>query len=320
VTFANFPLGGARDAAVLCRTRAPLLMLHYKFLARGVRSRLKGGREVQQELLKLLTDATGVLHSTQQWTCASLEKALQRHVEQAERSRTSATQLEQTRDLVQCLTLVFSRLGGTGTEVALRHELRRLFPPGPNSEEAEVTLSTIHKAKGLEWHTVYLLQPFSLPLPFVVNPDGPLAPGIEEWERVQEENVAYVAVTRSSKELLFLKHVKDLRDNPGKIVEVFGEEAAGEQDERWWDEQQRRSSPPSTAACPNLTRAKSAQILQVKLDALPGEVNAAFKRLALKWHPDKNPEDKKGHFTQVFQKLLAAKELLMACPGPGSGV
>ena len=50
VTFASFPLAPDGDAAILCRTNAPLVMLHYKLLARGVPSRLKGGREVAEDL------------------------------------------------------------------------------------------------------------------------------------------------------------------------------------------------------------------------------------------------------------------------------
>ena len=44
----------------------------------------------------------------------------------------------------------------------------------------------------------------------------------------QEINVAYVAITRSSKELLFLKHIKQLSDNPLRIVELFGEDRGHE--------------------------------------------------------------------------------------------
>ena len=64
VTFASFPLSGARVAAVLCRTNAPLIMLHYKFLARGVRSQLSGGKEASNELLRLLNAAVRRRHWT----------------------------------------------------------------------------------------------------------------------------------------------------------------------------------------------------------------------------------------------------------------
>lgn len=49
VTFANFPLAPDGDEAILCRTNAPLIMLHYKLLARGIPSKLKGGREVTKD-------------------------------------------------------------------------------------------------------------------------------------------------------------------------------------------------------------------------------------------------------------------------------
>ena len=177
-----------------------------------------------------------------------------------------------------------------------------------------VTLSTVHKAKGLEWHTVYILQPFSVPI-------RKLAEGSEvpEWERIQEQNVAYVAVTRASRELLFLKHVKDLKDSPAKIVEVFGEEHADStSDEQWWDEQQRRgtfndSEDPSTNVF-NLDVNQAVQLLQIRGEAEPtaAEINAAFKKKALIFHPDKVDQHLRVAYTEQFKKINAAKELLLA--------
>ena len=73
-----------------------------------------------------------------------------------------------------------------------------------------------------------------MPLPFIVDPEETSA---TNWEAAQEQNVAYVAVTRAKSELLFLKHIKKLLDAPERIVELFGEEAADAEDERWWDEE-----------------------------------------------------------------------------------
>ena len=64
VTFASFPLSAARVEAVLCRTNAQLIMLHYKFLAQGVRSQLSGGKEASSELLRLLNAAVRQRHWT----------------------------------------------------------------------------------------------------------------------------------------------------------------------------------------------------------------------------------------------------------------
>lgn len=55
------------------------------------------------------------------------------------------------------------------------------------------TFSTIHKAKGLEAHSVYILRPDTLPSPFATTPDA-----IQ-----QERNLLYVAKTRAIHTLTF---------------------------------------------------------------------------------------------------------------------
>jgi DNA helicase-2/ATP-dependent DNA helicase PcrA len=66
-----------------------------------------------------------------------------------------------------------------------------------HSHNGRVTLSTVHRAKGLEAQRVIILRPDQLPL--TVS---------QEWEQVQERNVKYVALTRSRQELIFA-------ENPG---------------------------------------------------------------------------------------------------------
>ena len=53
----NFPLSGTRDATIVCRTNAHLILLYYKLKVRGIAAQLKGRKEVQAELLKLLDSA-----------------------------------------------------------------------------------------------------------------------------------------------------------------------------------------------------------------------------------------------------------------------
>lgn len=51
------------------------------------------------------------------------------------------------------------------------------------------------------------------------------------------------------------------------------------------------------------------EILGLSRHASEGEVKKAYKRLALKWHPDKNPNDSE-RARDIFQKISEAYEVL----------
>ncbi len=61
--------------------------------------------------------------------------------------------------------------------------------------KAAIWLSTIHRAKGLEANRVFFLNPSQVPHPKAVM----------DWEKVQEMNCKYVALTRAKQTLFFVK-------------------------------------------------------------------------------------------------------------------
>ena len=66
------------------------------------------------------------------------------------------------------------------------------------SRKGDIKLCTIHKSKGLEHNTVYLLNENLIPSKFALT----------EEALVQEQNIRYVARTRS-KENLYLLNLKE---------------------------------------------------------------------------------------------------------------
>jgi superfamily I DNA/RNA helicase len=63
-----------------------------------------------------------------------------------------------------------------------------------SDDKSAVTLSTVHKAKGLEADNVYILRPELMPHPMAKTPEA----------IAQESNIEYVAVTRTKNKLVFV--------------------------------------------------------------------------------------------------------------------
>ena len=62
-----------------------------------------------------------------------------------------------------------------------------------------IKLSTIHRAKGLEAKRVFILNFDDLPH---------YKPNLKQWERIQEQNLKYVAITRTLNDLYLVKSEK----------------------------------------------------------------------------------------------------------------
>ena len=78
----------------------------------------------------------------------------------------------------------------------LRGEGSGNTPDLPDSEDEEaVLLSTIHRAKGMESERVYIAEPLTLPL---------IWEGQKQWQEQQEQNLLYVALSRSTRDLFLI--------------------------------------------------------------------------------------------------------------------
>jgi superfamily I DNA/RNA helicase len=63
-----------------------------------------------------------------------------------------------------------------------------------SDEKNGICLSSVHKAKGLEADRVFIIEPKTMPAPWVKK----------EWEMEQEDNIHYVAITRARQELVYV--------------------------------------------------------------------------------------------------------------------
>lgn len=221
--------------AIVCRNTAPLVKAALKLLLKRVPVEIKG-RDLKTRLLSLAQEYSLEITgrgSRRMVTERTMEGALQQLsadklalLKEMTRLRDSLeteslSGMAMQGDYLDALIAIIYTLVPDKKEREriqagdrLKSTIESLF----DEQGAAVVLSTIHKAKGLEWDRVFVwgknvLQP------------SPWAR--KDWELAQENNLMYVAETRGRKELVFV-------DLPEKEKERRGKE--GKEGKEGWGE------------------------------------------------------------------------------------
>lgn len=180
-----------REVAILCRNNAPLLGLAFKLLRKQVPIMMLG-RDIGKGLLllsrKIIPDdgASGA-------ECAARITAWKDHETSLLMANGKEEKVEAVEDKAESLLAILEGSGAKSAR-ALRSRLGELFA----RDVGRVTLSTGHKAKGLEWHTVIHLDPWRLPSKWAKRAQ---ARG-NEAPMQQELNLNYVIETRAKHRLV----------------------------------------------------------------------------------------------------------------------
>lgn len=168
--------------AILCRNNKPLVELAYKLIGHGVGCSIRG-RDIGKGLYSLVEKMKA---RTTETLIERLEEYRRRNVERLIEEG-QEDQAQSLQDQVDTLLVIVSRVPID----SLKQEIDDMFK---DTVDGKLLLSSIHKAKGLEWDSVYLLDPDLLPSRFAKK----------EWQIQQEHNLYYVAVTRARKRLCFI--------------------------------------------------------------------------------------------------------------------
>jgi superfamily I DNA/RNA helicase len=184
---------------VVCRTTAPLIGLAYSLLRQHIPAKVLG-RDIAKGLKTLVEkqNTLGIdrlIAKLLEFTDREVEKAI------AQDKLGKAESIRDKTDAVLCL--IDGLVGAERTVPGLLRLIDSLFTEATNA----VTLSTIHKAKGLEAKRVFWLDRSKCPAKWVKK----------AWEREQEDNLCYVAATRAQEEL-YLIDKADVRPS-GKAAE-----------------------------------------------------------------------------------------------------
>jgi superfamily I DNA/RNA helicase len=163
--------------------------LIYQFIAKGIPAKIEG-REI----------GAGIKTLVKRWRSKTFDELLDKldnhllHEEQKLKARNELYKLQTIEDKVSCAKVIINRViqkGLTGNPTDLVcSELDNIF--GDKTNKSMITLSSIHKSKGLEWHNVFLINTG-------ISPYAKL-----DWEIGQEYNLLYVAITRAQKTLTYV--------------------------------------------------------------------------------------------------------------------
>jgi DNA helicase-2/ATP-dependent DNA helicase PcrA len=170
---------------VLCRCTAPLVGECLEMIRQRRRATVRG-KDIGMGLISLIEEICDKrFHVSQADFICALSEHMDKRRERAGRSEAKqaiiddqqetleiiAADCSDTGEMIRLLTEIFSENGGDG-----------------------IVFSTIHRSKGLEAQRIFILRPDLLPHPRAKS----------EWAMQQEENLRYVAITRSLRELYYI--------------------------------------------------------------------------------------------------------------------
>lgn len=191
---------------ILCRKTAPLIEVALQMIANGKSANIKG-RDIAEKMKSMVDriSADVCVPLTLDVLWQRLDTMLENLVDDL-RSRgieyyTAHPLFIDMRDKIYALKTVGQHCSEPPDLIEL---LDRLFADTITGNA--VMLSTVHKAKGLEADNVFIICPELLPM--VID-------GQQEWERQQEMNLKYVAITRAKKRLVWVtvdeKNIRNIR-------------------------------------------------------------------------------------------------------------
>lgn len=186
----EFPKDLAPGDAILCRNTAPLVKQAYKLIRQGKSAKVEG-RAIGDSLIIL----------SQRWKIATIDKLMVRLQEFKDDEMKKAmekgleSKAEEIADSVGTLMeicIACIEKGKTRTE-DVKMAIANLFV---DSVEGSIILATYHRSKGREWPRVFL---------FEHQQRCPAKGAKQAWQRLQEDNLAYVAFTRAQRTLAFVR-------------------------------------------------------------------------------------------------------------------
>lgn len=190
---------------VLCRLKNPLMKLYMEYLSKQVKAFVRGksiGNEfvgiikgTNMENLSVDLDREGVFSALYRDLFEERNMFMINNNIDLEQATLSDYILNKA-DTIHALEILSK---GLKTADELIERVNDIFLEADASDKSNgICLSTVHKAKGLEADTVYILCPSLMPSKLATS----------EWQMRDEEHLRYVAYTRAKKKLGFISETE----------------------------------------------------------------------------------------------------------------
>ncbi len=183
------PADLSKADAILCRNTAPLITIAYKLIKAGVPCKVEG-RAIGDGLLNLVN----------RWKVTTIDAFLQRldvyqqrevQKAQARGADAKVAEINDRCETIQNICQACTDRKQTSLD-DVRAFITSLFA---DDVRGMVTLATYHRSKGREWQRVMLWDHANR---------CPSKAARQEWQKEQERNLAYVAITRAQRELIYI--------------------------------------------------------------------------------------------------------------------
>ena len=176
---------------VLSRKTAPLVKLCIRLITDGIRATVKG-RDIGETLKRELENITKLPQFDFSQFSRFLDEYAQLKADRYKGLENYEQLLESLSDRLDAIEAIYlSQIGATSVS-DLATYIESLFA---DNDHSPITLATVHRSKGLENERIFLIQPDDLPL---------IWKGQQDWQLQQEENLLYVALTRSTSDLFLV--------------------------------------------------------------------------------------------------------------------
>lgn len=175
--------------AMLCRYNAPLVDQFFKLIRQGTPAKIEGRAE-GEKLIALIgrwkvNSLMGLRERLEDYEEREVKKAL---------AKDDEAKAERVQDQCATVRVLMDRGAEQGiTTVSGLQEMVRTMFGDVGASKAVVVLSSVHRSKGLEWNRVFILGRKEL---------MPSRRARQAWEKEQELNLLYVAITRAQETLV----------------------------------------------------------------------------------------------------------------------